>query len=117
VGEHSGDADGEVCRDAWRGDEGVERNIYYTVIFMTGGDDMKKSATKKEMITRDMTLGELVERHPEAAMIMAGKGLHCMGCGSAAWETIEQGCSAHGMSDKDIDKLVEQMNKVGARKK
>ena len=67
-------------------------------------------------INRNMTLGELVQNYPEAATLLARKGLHCIGCGMAAWETVEQGCQAHGMSDKDIDKLVEEMNRTASGK-
>jgi hybrid cluster-associated redox disulfide protein len=74
-------------------------------------------AEEKKPITRQMTLGELVERFPEAAMIMAKRGMHCIGCHMAAWETVEQGCQAHGMPDKEIDELVEQMNREAAKKK
>ena len=64
----------------------------------------------KGPITREMTLGELVQRFPEAAMLLAEKGLHCIGCHMSGMETVEQGCRAHGMSEEDIDKLVEDMN-------
>ena len=78
----------------------------------------KKAADKpKAPITRDTTLGELVERFPEAAMVMARKGMHCIGCHMAAWETVEQGARAHGMLDRDIDGMLEEMNRAAAKKK
>jgi hybrid cluster-associated redox disulfide protein len=78
----------------------------------------KKSAkpAKSKAIARDMMLGDLVQDHPEAAMLMAKRGMHCVGCGMAAWETIEQGARAHGMSEEDIDKLIEEMNKLAGKK-
>jgi hybrid cluster-associated redox disulfide protein len=80
---------------------------------------MKKQKTKQEqLITKGMMLGELVDRFPEAAMMLAIKGMHCVGCGMAGSETIEQGCKAHGMSDEEIDKLIREMNgKVSGKKK
>ena len=77
----------------------------------------KVSEKVKVLITRDMTLGELVERFPQAAMLMAKRGMHCIGCHMAAWETVEQGARAHGMSDKDIDQMLDEMNKVAGKKK
>ena len=68
----------------------------------------------KEAISKDTTIGELVQRHPEAALLMIERGMHCIGCGMAASETIEQGCRAHGMSDRDISRLIEDMNKAVA---
>jgi hybrid cluster-associated redox disulfide protein len=73
----------------------------------------KKPAAKKEKgmkITGGMTLGDVVSKYPETAMVMYKYGLHCIGCHVATWETIEQGCRAHGISDKDIDKMIEEMN-------
>ena len=64
----------------------------------------------KEKITKDMQLGELVSRFPEAAQIMLKHGLHCIGCQMAAWETIEQGAKGHGMDDKQLEKMLKEMN-------
>ena len=78
----------------------------------------EKQKTKEEqLITKDMMLGELVQKYPEAAMVMAEAGMHCIGCGMAAMETIEQGCMAHGLKDEDIDELVAKMNKLASEKK
>jgi hybrid cluster-associated redox disulfide protein len=63
------------------------------------------------MITRKTKLGELVSKHPDAAMQLFEKGLHCAGCSFAAAETLEQGAKAHGMSEKEIDALVKELNK------
>ena len=63
-------------------------------------------------ITRDMTLGEIVRRYPEAVEVMLRRGLHCVGCHVAAWETLEQGAKAHGMSDREIDSMISEMNKL-----
>jgi hypothetical protein len=35
-----------------------------------------------------------------------------MGCPMAMEETVEQGCKAHGMSDKEIDELLKKVNKI-----
>jgi len=37
-------------------------------------------------------------------------GLGCAMCHGAAYETIEEGCKAHGMKDKDIEKVVKKLN-------
>ena len=61
-------------------------------------------------ITKDMLIGEVVEKHPVAAQIMMEKGLHCIGCHVAHYETIEQGCLSHGITEEEIDKMVEEIN-------
>lgn len=61
-------------------------------------------------ITKDMTIGDVVGRYPEAAAVMMGYGLHCVGCGANPYETIENGCLGHGMDEVTINKLVEELN-------
>ena len=63
-------------------------------------------------ISKEMTLGDVVSGFPEAVPIMLGYGLHCVGCHVAAFETIEQGAKAHGMTGKDIEKMITEMNKA-----
>jgi hybrid cluster-associated redox disulfide protein len=62
-------------------------------------------------ITKDTSLFEL-STSPEAAEIMMDIGLHCLGCSASRFETVGQGCRGHGMSDKEINELVEKLNKV-----
>lgn len=66
--------------------------------------------TKK--ITKDMTLGEIVMKYPEVVEIMLKYGLHCVGCHVASWETIEQGAMAHGMTEKEINGMIQKLNKA-----
>jgi len=65
-----------------------------------------------EKISKEMPLGEVVKSFPPAVPVMLKYGLHCVGCHVAAFETIEQGARAHGMSDEGIAKMVEEMNKA-----
>ncbi|MFA5763279.1 MAG: DUF1858 domain-containing protein [archaeon] len=58
------------------------------------------------MISKTMNMKEAIDKFPEVGPILAQAGLHCVGCHASAGETIEQGCSAHGLSDKAIDDLV-----------
>ncbi len=69
-----------------------------------------KISERRGKITKDMALGEIVARYPEAAMVMFRHGLHCAGCHAAAFETLEQGAKAHGMSDSSIAKMLKEMN-------
>ena len=69
---------------------------------------IKKS---KKGVTRNMTFAEILEKHPESADVLFESGLHCIGCGAAMYETLEQGCQAHGMNKKQIDVLINKINK------
>ena len=66
----------------------------------------KKTTGSKAKISKGMTLGELVAKHPETVDVMLKYGLHCVGCHMAALETIEQGALAHGMdANEDFTRL------------
>jgi hybrid cluster-associated redox disulfide protein len=74
--------------------------------------EIKKPTTKKkEKISKDMTFAELLEKNPESMNDLFEAGLHCIGCHMSAYETIEQGCLAHGMSKKEVDELIKKLNK------
>jgi hybrid cluster-associated redox disulfide protein len=93
--------------------------FYITLLYSHSGGGMavKKAGKTKPKIYKEMTLGELVEKYPEAARVLVNIGMHCVGCHMAAWETIEEGAKSHGMSDKDINKMIGEMNKIAAGKK
>ena len=60
-------------------------------------------------ITKDMTFGEVLKKHPETVKTFFEYGMHCFGCHLSVSETIEQGALAHGVS---VDQLVEDLNKT-----
>ncbi|MFH1607934.1 MAG: DUF1858 domain-containing protein [archaeon] len=62
-------------------------------------------------ITKDTKISELMQEKPDAVGILFEAGMGCCGCPAAQMESIEDGCKAHGMSDKDVDELVEKLNK------
>ena len=64
----------------------------------------------KEKITKKTKLGELLRKNEKAAEILFESGMHCIGCSMAMDETIEQGCMAHGMNEKEINEMIEKLN-------
>jgi hydroxylamine reductase len=76
-----------------------------------------KSVKKaKQLITKKMLIGEIVQKHPETMTIMFEYGLHCIGCHVSAYESLEQGCLVHGLTKKQVDEMVEKMNKLVSKK-
>ncbi|KXL53986.1 hypothetical protein CLNEO_00820 [Anaerotignum neopropionicum] len=63
--------------------------------------------------TKDMTIGELLMMDRGAAAILMGNGMHCVGCPSAAGETLEEASMVHGM---DVEKLMQDINDYLANK-
>ncbi len=86
--------------------------IYNSVISKDIYSIRTDNMDRKAKITRDMTLGDIVVKYPEVAGVMIKHGLHCVGCHVAAYETLEQGASAHGMSEKEMESMIREMNEV-----
>lgn len=63
---------------------------------------------KKIEITKDMSFSEVLKKKPEAMEILMKHGMHCFGCAFASFETLEQGCQAHGI---DVKKILKEINK------
>ncbi|MDP2672860.1 MAG: iron-sulfur cluster assembly accessory protein, partial [Nanoarchaeota archaeon] len=61
-------------------------------------------------ITKDMTIGDIVEASPKAAEILTSYGIHCVGCHASPFETLEQGLQGHGISQEEVDKIVSEIN-------
>lgn len=68
--------------------------------------------TEKELIKKEMTIGEVVQRFPSTADVFMSYGLHCVGCHVSAFETLEQGAAGHGMDAETIKKMVDEANQV-----
>lgn len=68
------------------------------------------SGRKPILITKEMMIGEAVRINPKAAQIMFEHGLHCIGCCGAAMETIEDGARGHGLTDEEIEAMINEMN-------
>jgi len=65
---------------------------------------------KEVLITKDMTIGEVVTKYPQTTPVFFSHGLPCVGCHVANWESIEEGALAHGI--KNVEALVKDLNKI-----
>jgi len=70
--------------------------------------------SEKKSITKEMPIGDIVNKYPETVEVFMEHGLHCTGCAAAHFENLEQGCDAHGI---DTEKLVEDLNKAIKKKR
>lgn len=80
---------------------------------MTQKDKVKK-------ISKEMTIEEIFAHFPhksqKLAQEMTSRGLHCVGCGAAVWETLEAGMLSHGFSADDIEEMVDRLNEILSEK-
>jgi len=70
------------------------------------------SPQKKEKITKNMNISDVIKKHPETTFIFMGYGLHCVGCAFAELDTIEAGAKTHGLDNETIDLMIRDLNKV-----
>jgi len=61
-------------------------------------------------ITKNMGIGEVLEKYPKVAKVFRELQIQCVGCMAAHFESIEEGFTAHGMSEEEIDDAVKKMN-------
>ena len=71
---------------------------------------MNENKMNKDAVTKDMVIGDVLKKYPDAAVIMLEHGLHCVGCHANVFDTIEAGCKVHGLDDEIVDKLVGEIN-------
>lgn len=67
---------------------------------------------KSKIITKETLMSEVLDAKIEAAEILFEAGMGCVGCPMSQMESLEAGCKAHGMKNKDIEKLIEKLNNV-----
>ena len=70
-------------------------------------------ASGKSPITGSTKIGEVVRKYPQVARVFLEHGLFCVGCGAAAFESIEQGAMAHGIA---LGPLLADLNKAAKQK-
>jgi len=64
----------------------------------------------KKQFTADMTVGEALSLHPEAALVFASYHLGgCSHCSINELETIEQVCMGYGVP---VDQLLDSLNNL-----
>jgi|TARA_Y100000310_G_scaffold279891_1_gene299284 iron-sulfur cluster assembly accessory protein len=77
---------------------------------------MKSKLLLKGKISRDMIVDDIFQKYPMKAQklsqVMKNAGLNCVGCSASTDETIEQGILGHGMEEKDLLVLIDDLNEV-----
>jgi hybrid cluster-associated redox disulfide protein len=64
------------------------------------------------MITKEMTITEILRRYPETLPILESYGLDCYDCQIAEFEQLEHGAMVHKV---DIDLLIFELNSKTSR--
>ncbi len=65
-------------------------------------------------VTKQTTMGEMLEYDNGIAYILMQHGMHCVGCPSSIGESLEQACMVHGL---DPDKVLKSVTEYISAKK
>ena len=65
-------------------------------------------------ITKETTMGEMLQYDMGIAYVLMEAGMHCVGCPSSIMETLEEACAVHGL---DPDQVLASINEYLAGKK
>ena len=65
-----------------------------------------------QKITKDTTIGEIVEKYPQAVETLMSYGVHCVGCHVSPFESLEMGFKGHGIDDSTIEEAVKKLNEM-----
>ena len=57
-------------------------------------------------ITKDMTIGEILNVDVNLAPIFFGMGMHCLGCPASQGETLEEAAMVHGVDASLIEQQI-----------
>jgi len=60
-----------------------------------------------QAITKEMPIGEVVQKYPQTVEVFLRHGLMCFGCAIARFENVEQGAMAHGIN---VEALMKDLN-------
>lgn len=72
----------------------------------------KKGAKSVPSVHARMNVLEVIALHPDAAGILEAYGLHCHGCAFGSMDTLESGALSHGLTDTDIDNMVDDLREL-----
>jgi hybrid cluster-associated redox disulfide protein len=57
---------------------------------------------KEKPITREMPIGDVVQKYPQTVEVFLKHGLMCFGCAIARFENVAQGAVAHGINPEAL---------------
>lgn len=62
------------------------------------------------MVSKDMTIEELVEKYPQTIKPLNEMGVKCIVCGEPVWGTIEENARSKGIND--LDGIILKLNEA-----
>ena len=63
-------------------------------------------------ITKEIMIEQLVEHVPGAVKYLMDQGIKCIACGEPVWESLEEAAKEKGFSERDIHKIVQDLQAI-----
>ena len=60
------------------------------------------------LITKQTTMGEMLEYDMGIAYVLMESGMHCVGCPSSIGESLEEACMVHGLNADAVLASIQQ---------
>ena len=64
------------------------------------------------MITKDITIEELVDKIPESVHLLSKRGVICILCGEPVWGTLDELAKSKQLTNEQINEIVLELNKL-----
>ncbi len=69
---------------------------------------INKRTKKKQKVTKDILIDDLIKKYPQAGEVLVKYGFHCIGCVVSPFETLEAGAATHGIP---LQPILKEINK------
>ena len=77
---------------------------------------LQEIKTKSIQITDKTSIADIIENGNEETIKTLEKfGLYCAGCEAAIGENLKDGCSIHGLTDDETNKLISKIKKSSTK--
>lgn len=70
---------------------------------------------KPYTLKKDTLISDIIQDCPKAVEYLAEYGLFCITCPLNQFDTLEIGAKIHSMSDKEVKKMINEINKELAK--
>lgn len=60
------------------------------------------------LITKQTTMGEMLEYDMGIAYVLMQAGMHCVGCPSSIGESLEEACVVHGLDSDEVMGMINE---------
>ena len=67
-------------------------------------------------ITKSTTIEDLLEQVRGTVSYLSKQGIRCIRCGEPIWGTLEEAAKEKGFSEDDIQRFVDDLNKLAETK-